>query len=532
MVSHLIRLRYRLMWNGFRRSTGTTIGAIVSALGFLYIIALAYISGIFVAFAPIEEVPYSERGAVFVFLGVGALIAWVVGPIVFSARNVFTDAKNFLVYGIPNRQFIPGVLIGALVAPTGVGTFVVLLVGAIIWGANIGGIIMGIVAALLGTIICILAMHIVVGLLTNIISRRAVRDAIQMIVLIPLMLAGFIMFQAIETFQEFWEVLPEIANGIAFTPAGFLAMPWFAAQGQWGITLLHLAVMLAYIVGGLWAFHAIINKATATAGGTQERERKTTGLGILGKANSPMKAIWARSLLSWFKDPRYAASLVVVGVFIVFGVLESTVVETNEFQFFTKILPALIAYLLAFSISADLSYDSTGFSLHVTTGVRGIDDRLGRVFALLTWALPLVILLTAAMVFATGSTEQLAAWMGLSLGVLLTGTALSAVMSARYIYPVPPPGASIMAQPEGGMGRIMLVQTGGMLAQLIISLPVIVPAVIALLLQSQVWGIITLMVGVLYGAGMLWAGIKLGAKWYERALPETYQSIVKVAALY
>ena len=78
----------------------------------------------------------------------------------------------------------------------------------------------------------------------------------------------------------------------------------------------------------------------------------------------------------------------------------------------------------------------------------------------------------------------------------------------------------------------MLVQTVGLFVQLLIALPVVIPAVVALILGSQAWGIITLMIGVLYGASLLWVGVKLGAKWYERALPETYQSIVKVAALY
>lgn len=89
-----------------------------------------------------------------------------------------------------------------------------------------------------------------------------------------------------------------------------------------------------------------------------------------------------------------------------------------------------------------------------------------------------------------------------------------------------------MAQPEGGMGRTMVIQTLGMLAQLVVALPVVVLAIIALVIGSQAWGIITLMVGVLYGAGMLWVGVKIGAKWYDRALPETYQAIVKVSALY
>ncbi len=532
MVSHLVRLRYLFMWNGFRRSVGTMIGAIFSTLGFLYFIVMAYVMAFFVASAPLDEVSYTDRGAIFVLLGTAALIAWVVGPIILSSSNPFTNPKNFLTFGIPNKSFIPGVILGGVLAPTGIGTLVLLLTGAVLWGWQPTAMLAGVIAAIMGTFMCVVFMQVIVGVLTNVISRRAVRDAIQLIVLVPLMLTGFLLMGAIETIQEFWDLLPQIASWVAFTPPGFLALPWFVAQGQWGMAALHLVVMLAYIAGAVWAYHAIVNRATEAAGTSKERQREQAGVGLLGRANSPMQAIWARSLLYWLKDPRYAASLIMVAVFILFGVLETTVLESTDFQTFTKILPALIAYLLAFSISADLSYDSTGFSLHVTTGVRGIDDRLGRVFALLTWALPLVIMLTVAMVFATNLWHELAAWLGLSIGVLLSGTALSAVVSARYIYPVPPPGSSLMAQPEGGVGRTMLVQTLGMVVQLVLVLPVAIPAVVAIVLDNQVWGIITVMIGVLYGAGALWAGVKIGAKWYDRALPETYQSIVKVAALY
>src|SRR5699024_10017841 len=85
MVSHLVRLRYLLMWNGFRRSVGTMIGAIFSALGFLYFIVMAYILAFVAAFSPIEAVSYTDRGAVLVLCGGVTLIVWIVGPIVFSS---------------------------------------------------------------------------------------------------------------------------------------------------------------------------------------------------------------------------------------------------------------------------------------------------------------------------------------------------------------------------------------------------------------------------------------------------------------
>src|SRR5699024_10555820 len=234
----------------------------------------------------------------------------------------------------------------------------------------------------------------------------------------------------------------------------------------------------------------IVNRATTTAGSSQSQQRQQQGLGLLGRADSPMKAIWARSLMYWFKDPRYSTTLLVVVVLVAIGVVQLTVMDNTEIPSFAKLIPVLIAYLTSFSISADLSYDSTGYSLHVTSGVKGIDDRLGRTFALLTWALPVVIALTIGMVIMTNTIQDLAAWLGLSIGVLLSGLAVSAIISARYIYPVPPPGASPMAQPEGGMGRTMVVQTLGMLVQAAIALPVIALTIIAIVLDSQVWGII------------------------------------------
>src|SRR5699024_2544073 len=373
-------------------------------------------------------------------------------------------------------------------------------------------------------------MQVIVRLLPNVIARRAGRDTIQIVLLVPLMLSGFILFGAIETIQEFWELLPDIAAWVAYTPAGFLALPAMVAQGQWGMAAVHLVVMLAYVVALLMAYNAIVNRTTEAAGSVKERELEVTGTGAIGRATTPMKSIWARSLMFWIIDPRYSASLLIIVVLVGIGVVQLVAIDHDEVSFIAKIIPVAIAYLIGFSISADLSYDSTGFSLHVTTGVRGIDDRLGRVFALLTWGLPLLVILTVGMLYGAGALDELTTWLGLGIGVLLTGLAVSAVSSARYIYPAPPPGASPMAQPEGGMGRTMIVQTLGMLAQVIAAVPVIIPAVIALITGNPVWGIVTLMIGVLYGAGLLWAGVKIGGKWYDRALPETYQAIVKVSA--
>src|SRR5699024_11506834 len=109
-------------------------------------------------------------------------------------------------------------------------------------------------------------------------------------IVIAILLAGVIFLGAIETIQRFWELFPSIAAWVAFTPAGFLARPAFVAQGQWGMAVRHLVVMLAYIVVLLGAYTLIVNRSTAAAGAGQSQQRQQ-GLGLLGRADSPMKAI-------------------------------------------------------------------------------------------------------------------------------------------------------------------------------------------------------------------------------------------------
>src|SRR5699024_11635708 len=97
------------------------------------------------------EDSYTQRSAPFVMAGVIFFIGCVVGPIVFSASNPFTDPKNFLTFGIANSQFVPGVVLGGILAPTGIGTFVLLSAGSIIWGGNFAAIVAGLLAAVIGT---------------------------------------------------------------------------------------------------------------------------------------------------------------------------------------------------------------------------------------------------------------------------------------------------------------------------------------------------------------------------------------------
>lgn len=189
------------------------------------------------------------------------------------------------------------------------------------------------------------------------------------------------------------------------------------------------------------------------------------------------------------------------------------------------ILGPITAWSLAYSISADIAYDHTAFHLHVVSGVRGVDDRWGRVLGLAGWGVPMILLVTTATVAAAGDWSLLAPMLGLALGLFGTTAGLSAFVSARFVYPVPKPGDSPFATPQGAAMRTMLVQGAAMLVSLALAVPFLVPFVVRLVTGAAVWGWVTVALGLAWGAVALWLGVRLGARWYDRAQAETYQAV-------
>ncbi|GAC1486561.1 MAG: hypothetical protein NVS1B16_14990 [Pseudarthrobacter sp.] len=180
----------------------------------------------------------------------------------------------------------------------------------------------------------------------------------------------------------------------------------------------------------------------------------------------------------------------------------------------------MAAFLLAWSISADVSYDNTAFALHLATGVRGIDDRLGRALACLAFGLPVVLTFAVGQYFFTGDWEALPGQLGLSLGILFTGLGLSSVVSARYTVVVPLPGDSPFKKPPGNVGQTMAVQFAGMGILALLVLPEAGLFIAHMVTGNAVLGWATLAVSLVLGLALFVAGVRLGGKWLDARGPE------------
>ncbi len=114
-------------------------------------------------------------------------------------------------------------------------------------------------------------------------------------------------------------------------------------------------------------------------------------------------------------------------------------------------------------------------------------------------------------------------------GPLLTGLGLSSVVSARFVYPVPLPGQSPFATPSGSVGVNLLTQLIGFTALVVLVLPEVVLAVVAIVRGSVGLGVVALVVGLVLGSVLLVVGVRLGGRLYDRRAPELLQAVTAQA---
>lgn len=519
-----MRMKLAITVNGWKRST---FHLVMSILFIAYLVFMLAAWGVGAAFLPEVEVQW--RGTALTLAGATAVLGWIVIPVFLTGVDMTLDPANFATFGIPSRTLVLGLALAGLVTVPGAATVVAYLLSSLAWLDVPAALLTAVPMAILGALFCICVSYAVTGLLAAYTGQRRIREIVSLIAIVPLMLGGLAVSSIAQTVSGALDALPGLAAAIAWTPLGsFTAAPWAVAEGRYADAAGQGLLSVIWVVVALWAWQVAVRRSyTQVRGSGPAARAPKAGLGLLGTLpGTPAGAIAARSLIYWLKDPRYSASLIAIPLLLVlFWFLGA---QSGDYLMILFMGP-VTGFMLGYAISADIAYDSSAFALHVTTGVSGRDDRVGRVGALLLWALPLTLVLTVATTWIAGSWDLLPGLIGLALGALLTGAGVSAVSSARFIYPVPKPGESPFATPEGSTMRLLLVSLGAMVVIGLLVLPELALFVVALITGSMLLQWLTLLVGLGLGTFLLWLGIRLGSRWFDRAQAETYQSVLKFA---
>ncbi|MGO4589179.1 transporter [Paenarthrobacter sp. 2TAF44] len=519
MVAHLLSLKWRLLLNGFMRSPAQLIGM---GIGLLY--ALGIMVLLIGALIALRWADAEIAHTVVVLGGAAALLGWAVVPLLASAADMTLDPARFTTSAIPPRQLLTGLALAGFIGIPGLATALTALATVGTWWRSFPAVAGALLGAFLGALTCIVLSKVVTTATAGLASSRRFKDVSSLVFFIPLMLMGPIIVGIVDGVRGTADYLPALARTVSWTPLGAAwSLGGDLEAGDVVSAGLKLLIAGATVSGLLLCWHALLQHALVTppyAGGSAKKGGKRGLFDVL--PGTPAGAVAARALIYWMKDPRYAGSLVVVPLFPVIFFFSGS--QSGDYGMLMLLGP-LTAFVMAWSICADVSYDNTAFALHLASGVRGVDDRLGRAMACLTISLPLVLLFSIGPFFFTGSWAWAPNLIGLSLGTLFTGLGLSSVISARYNIAVPLPGDSPFKKPPGNVAQTLAVQMIGMGVLVLLLLPQLALMGAQLFTGSVVPGWINLVVGPLVGMVLLVAGVRLGGKWLDARGPEMFAQL-------
>ncbi|RKQ37167.1 hypothetical protein C1C97_003120 [Kocuria tytonis] len=515
----LAGLKWRILRNTLTRSTWVLVGTILGGLYALFILGVLLIGMVFLGTEPLAVVTTAS-----VVAGSAVLVGWWLMPVLTSKADATLDPSRLALFPLSTTGLLAGQVLGAVIGIPGVLTVVALLGWLSTWRASPAAVVAAVVCAVLAALLAFTGARCASALAARIAKGRRATETISIVSLLLIALLGPIFTSLASGVERVWDRLPGWAAVLGWTPLGAVwAVPGDVGAGHWGAALARLLIVLATLAALVAVARFALDRALADAAGGAARAtgKSLTGIGAFDRFPArPWGAVAARSLIYWFKDPRYSASLLMIP-----AISAALWFLGSDSGFSMWVLPMMIALLMSYAISADISYDNTAFSLHLLASVPGRADRLGRVVAMLIVATPLVVLGVVLWLVRVQQWPALPAMLGVCAALLLGGGGVVSVVSARYTYPTPPPGASPMKTPQGFTILNLVLQFVLMGLMVLLALPPLVLLFVHLGSGDPLWSWAALAVGLVEGAVLLWLGVRLGGKWLDARGPELLQEV-------
>lgn len=518
MVTHLLNLKIALLRNSLKRSPWQLVGLIFGGLYGLGILIFAI-----VGLAVLGAAEPATIGTVIVLAGSALFLGWLIIPVAASGLDMTLDPARFTTYAIPARAMLTGLALSGFIGIPGAITLLASLGTAAAWWQHPLSLVLALLCGALAALTCIVASRAITAASSSLASSRKFKDFSGIILLLPLMFLGPIINGLVSGVSNLSEYLPSLAQTLSWTPLGAIwSVPADVATGHAGAAAVKFLIALATIAILTWIWQVCLAKALVTpayAGSTRRRAGKLGFFNIFPA--TPTGAIAARCLSYWLRDPRYSAGLIIAPLLpLLFVFAGSQAAGIQGMGIALGLGSAFAAFLVVWSISADISYDNTAFALHIASGVSGMADRAGRALAAGVLAGSLGILYAMVGAGIDGAWASLPTYLGLTLGAIGSGLGLASVFSAHFTMNVPLPGESPMKSKPGNNFSAALIQLGGMAGVGILLLPEIVLTAVALTTGLALWGWLTLAVGILLGAIFLGVGLRWGAGQYNKRAPE------------
>ena len=315
-------------------------------------------------------------------------------------------------------------------------------------------------------------------------------------------------------------VTTDTVNVLSWTPFGapFAGLHILAQGGS--SAAMHFLVAGGYVVALSVLWPLIVDVSNRTVARPADPAIARRGLGWFERfAARPSQVIGARVLTYWARDPRYRVSLIAIP-FAPIAMLGAFWVAGADLTSLAIVPLPVVLLLFAWSLHNDTAMDSTAIWVHVASGIRGWEDRLGRLAPIMLIGLPVAVIGSSLTVTVIGDWRILPAVIGMNVAVLFVASGVASVFSAMTPYPVTRPGDSPFVQPQWTGSGSGLAQTFSMLLAIALSIPAVWVAVSAMMNVEFLQNVWALAFGVGYGVVILGLGVVIGGKIFDRGAPE------------
>ena len=564
MVATLVKLKWRLTFNALTKNTWAIIGTVLGALYGLGTLGMVLTGAVGLGLQAAPEDIMLVLGS----LGALLVAGWAVVPLLVTGVDSTLDPRAMAAWTAPSRGLALGLLAAGAVGIPGCLTAAVCLIPVLTWllAGQVPAALLALLCAPAALATCVLLSRIIVTA-AGISSSRRGRETTAIIAFV----AFIVVTQApnlIPRFlgddpADFLERLRGLAQAMGLSPFGWaFAAPGLMATGS-VLPALALAIgawILPVCLLPLW--QRVVNKVMSSPGTSHSRMRAYAAGGAGSDAQhqglpdvlpwarrlsaalpAPAAAVAARSLRYWRTDPRYLVQFLSVLIFPV-ALVMTPALNSNRFAASANgqpveaslafgqapaallfMAPAL-AVFMGWALHDDLGMDSTALWSHISAGIRGAHDRLGRVVGAAVWQVPALVVIDLLMVAWTGRWEALPAVTGACLALYGCALAWSCLASVLLPYETLAPGDSPMRSRTSGTAFLAaLVQMAAILLLLAVCSPVLGVAVYGVVQGAPVWGWVALVAGVVWCGLLLWGGVVFGGRVLDRRGPQVLATI-------
>ena len=564
MVATLVKLKWRLTLNALTKNIWAIIGTVFGALYGVGALAMVLAGAVGLGLKADADVIMLVLGA----LGALLVAGWAVVPLLITGLDSTLDPRAMAAWAAPSRGLALGLVAAGALGIPGCITAAVCLIPVLTWllAGQLTAALLALLCAPAALATCVLLSRIIVTA-AGISSSRRGRETTAIIAFVAFMvctqLPNLIPRILGDDPTDILQPLGTLARVMGLSPFGWaFAAPGVMATGSVpaALALAIGAWILPVILLPLW--QRVVNKAMTSPGTSHTRTRAYTADGagsdvqhrglpdvlpwarrLSAALPAPAVAVAARSLRYWRTDPRYLVqfvSVLILPVVLVLGpALNSSrfVVYVNGQRVETSfalghaptallfMAPAL-AVFMGWALHDDLGMDSTALWSHLSAGISGAHDRLGRVVGAAVWQAPVMLVVDVFMVVWTGRWEALPAVTGACLALYGSALAWSCLASVLLPYETLAPGDSPMRSRTSGTAFLAaLIQMAAILLLLAVCSPVLGAAIYGVVQAAPVWEWTALVAGVVWCSLLLWGGVVIGGRALDRRGPQVLATI-------